>query len=270
MSTFFRNCLMLTMVLGMAVGQASAEVKTPASPAGSVDPAAGCPEGLTPPAAGLQVPARATIAVLGDSLADGIWGGLFRKLVRDKRYTVYRGAKNSVGFGGGDLLDMMDKAFAAGPVDAIVMMVGANDRGGIYVDGKLEAPYKSPQWPDVYRRRVDNFMDASYSRGIPMVWILLPVMREGDAEADARKINSIIMAAAADRRRVRLVESRPMTVDPEGQYAAYLKDAKGQPRLVRHTDGVHFSDFGYDIIADAAFARLNEMSVRFWLMSTRK
>lgn len=258
------------MVLGMAAGQACAEVKTPASPTGSVDPAVGCPEGLTPPAAGLQAPARATIAVLGDSLADGIWGGLFRKLVRDKRYTVYRGSKNSVGFGGGDLLDMMDKAFAAGPVDAIVMMVGANDRGGIYVDGKLEAPYKSPQWPDVYRRRVDNFMDASYSRGIPMIWVLLPVMREGDAEADAKRINSIITAAATDRRRVRLVESRPMTADAEGQYAAYLKDAKGQPRLVRHTDGVHFSDFGYDIIADEAFARLNEMSVRFWLMSTRK
>lgn len=256
------------MVLGMAAGHASAEVKTTTSSV--IDPAVGGPEGLTPPAAGLQTPSRATIAVLGDSLADGIWGGLFRKLVRDKRYTVYRGSKNSVGFGGGDLLDMMDKAFAAGPVDAIVMMVGANDRGGIYVDGKLEAPYKSPQWADLYRRRVDNFMDASYGRGVPVVWILLPVMRESDAEADARKINAIVTAAAADRRRVRLVDSRPITVDADGQYAAYLKDTKGQPRLARHTDGVHFSDFGYEIIADAAFAKLNEMSVRFWLMSTRK
>ena len=259
----------MMIVMCMAGSPASAEGKTAAST--STDPALGCPEGQTPPAAGLQqAPARATIAVLGDSLADGIWGGLFRKLARDKRYTVYRGAKNSVGFGGGDLLDMMDKAFAAGPVDAIVMMVGANDRGGIYVDGKLAAPYRSPQWPDIYRRRVDDFMDASYGRGVPVIWILLPVMRESDVEADAKRINAIVSAAAADRRRVRLVDSRPLTVDPEGQYAAYLKDAKGQLRLMRHTDGVHFSDFGYDVIADAAFAKLNETSDRFRLMSTRK
>jgi uncharacterized protein len=82
-----------------------------------------------------------TIAVLGD----GIWGSLYRRLVRDKRYTVYRGAKNSVGFGSETLIDQIDKAFAAGPTDAIVMMIGANDRRGIYVDGNLAAPYKSPQ-----------------------------------------------------------------------------------------------------------------------------
>ena len=251
----------------MAGGPASAEGRTTTST--SIDPALAYPEGLASQPV-VEVPTRATIAVLGDSLADGIWGALFRKLVRDKRYTVYRGAKNSVGFGGGDLLDMMDKAFAAGPVDAIVMMVGANDRGGIYVDGKLAAPYRSPQWPDIYRRRVDDFLDSSYGRGVPVVWVLLPVMREADVEADAKRINAIISAAATDRRRVKLLESRPMTVDAEGQYAAYLKDAKGQLRLMRHTDGVHFSDFGYDVIAEAAFAKLNEVSARFSLMSTRK
>ena len=55
--------------------------------------------------------AKVTIAVVGDSLADGIWGGIYRKLYRDKRISVYRGAKNSVGFGGGDLLDALDRAF---------------------------------------------------------------------------------------------------------------------------------------------------------------
>src|SRR5437879_2395417 len=137
-----------------------------------------------------------TIAVLGDSLGDGIWGSLYRQLVRDKRYTVYRGAKNSVGFGGEALIDQIDKAFAAGPTDAIVMMIGANDRRGIYVDGRLEAPYKSPQWADTYRKRVDDFMNAAAKRGVPLVWILLPIMREDDASVDAKQINAIIAAAA--------------------------------------------------------------------------
>jgi hypothetical protein len=77
-------------------------------------------------------PAKMTIAVIGDSLADGIWGGLSRKLYRDKRFCVHRGAKNSVGFGASDMLETLDRAFEAGPVDAVVMMIGANDRRGIY------------------------------------------------------------------------------------------------------------------------------------------
>jgi uncharacterized protein len=211
-----------------------------------------------------------TIAVLGDSLGDGIWGGLYRKLVRDKRYTVYRGAKNSVGFGGETLIDQIDKAFAAGPTDAIVMMIGANDRRGIYVDGALAAPYKSPQWADTYRKRVDDFMNAVAKRGVPLVWILLPIMRESDASVDAKQINSIIEAAAEGRKDVALVDTWPLTIDGEGHYAAYLKNDKGQSWLARYTDGVHFSDAGYDMISEAAFAKLNAMSPSFQLMTSQK
>ncbi len=211
-----------------------------------------------------------TIAVLGDSLGDGIWGSLYRKLVRDKRYTIFRGAKNSVGFGGETLIDQIDRAFAAGPADAIVMMIGANDRRGIYVDGNLVAPYKSPQWADTYRKRVDGFMDAVAKRGVPLVWILLPVMREEDASTDAKQINGIISAAAEGRKDVALVETWPLTVDSDGHYAAYLKNDKGQSWLARYTDGVHFSDAGYDMISEAAFAKLIAMSPSFQLMTSQQ
>jgi hypothetical protein len=211
-----------------------------------------------------------TIAVLGDSLGDGIWGSFYRRLVRDKRYTVFRGAKNSVGFGGETLIDQIDKALAAGPTDAIVMMIGANDRRGIYVDGNLAAPYKSPQWTETYRKRVDDFMDAAAKRGVPLVWILLPIMREEDASVDAKQINAIIVAAAAGRKNVAVVETWPLTVDGEGHYAAYLKNDKGQSWLVRYTDGVHFSDAGYDMISEAAFAKLIAMSPSFQLMTSQK
>lgn len=226
------------------------------------------PEELTVVSPPIVAPAQATIAVLGDSLADGIWGGLYRKLVRDKRYTVYRGAKNSTGFGGDDFLESIERAFAAGPVDAVVMMIGANDRRGIYVGGVLAAPYRSPQWPETYAGRVGRFMDAVQARGVPLVWILLPIMREADASRDARQINSIVAAAASSRSQVVLVPTWAMTQGPDGEYAAYLKDAKGQQKLFRHTDGVHFADFGYDMISEAVFARLGDVSLPLWLMTT--
>jgi hypothetical protein len=206
-------------------------------------------------------PAKVTIAVVGDSLADGIWGGIYRKLYRDKRFSVYRGAKNSIGFGGGDLLDTLDRAFEAGPVDAVVMMIGANDRRGIYTtDGKLEAAYKSPQWPAAYRARVDKFMDTATGHLVPLVWVLLPVMREDGADTDSKQINDIVCSAADSHALVATVPTRPLTLDPEGKYAAYLKDAKGHQRLVRDSDGIHFTDYGYDMIANQVLAKLNDVS----------
>jgi hypothetical protein len=208
-------------------------------------------------------PAQVTVAVIGDSLADGIWGGLYRKLYRDKRFCVHRGAKNSVGFGASDMLEPLDRAFEAGPVDAVVMMIGANDRRGIYAtDGKLAAAYHSPQWPAVYRARVDTFMDSVTARSVPLVWVLLPVMRDAGWDDDGRQINGIISEAADSRELVATIATRPMTVDPDGKYSAYLKDAKGQQRLVRDADGIHFTDYGYDMIAGRVLAKLNEVSVK--------
>ncbi len=236
-----------------------AEGADPASAADPAKPSPYAPEELTPQP--VPIPMHVCIAVLGDSLADGVWGGIFRKLFQNKRMTVYRGAKNSIGFGGGDLLDMIDQAFAAGPVDAVVMMIGANDRRGIYLaDGKLAAAYRSPQWPEAYQRRAETFMDRVLSHNVPLVWILLPVMREDDAKADAKQMNALVAAAAASRPKVALVETWPMTIDADGAFAAYLKDAKGQSRLVRASDGVHFSDAGYDMIADAVLAKLMQVS----------
>ena len=210
-----------------------------------------------------KAPAKVTIAVIGDSLADGIWGGLYRKLYRDKQFCVHRGAKNSVGFGASDMLDPLDRAFEAGPVDAVVMMIGANDRRGIYAtDGKLAAAYHSPQWPAVYRARVDGFMDSVVARSVPLVWVLLPVMRDAGWDDDCRQINGIISEAADCRPLVATLETRPLTLDPEGKYGAYLKDAKGQQRLVRDADGIHFTDYGYDMIAGRVLAKLNEVSVK--------
>jgi hypothetical protein len=236
----------------------------------SAQPSRLYPEELTPVPVTPYVPSRAMIAVLGDSLGDGIWAGLVRRLVRDRRYVVFRGARNSTGFGANDLLDMIDKAFEAGRVDAVVMMVGANDRGGIYHGGTLVAPYKSPQWPHAYQARAEKFMDAVGKRGVPMIWILLPVMRDDGAESDSKLINRLIRQAAVDKPHVTLLDSRPLTSDAEGNFSNYLKDAKGNSRLVRHTDGVHFTDYGYELMSDAAFARLNEISTTLSLMALRK
>lgn len=206
---------------------------------------------------------RATIAVVGDSLADGMWGGLYRTVQKDKRYTVFRGAKNSVGFTGGDLVDMIERAFAAGDVHALVMMVGANDRRTIFVDGKPRAQLGTSAWYDLYKERVERFMDEAGRRNVPLVWLLLPVMRDQQASRDAETVNAIVTAAAKDRGHVLLVDTLRLTSDEKGAYQAHFADLSGQRRQMRAGDGVHFEQPAYELFADLVLKRLREASPHF-------
>ncbi len=211
--------------------------------------------------------APATIAIIGDSLADGMWGGLYKILQKEKQYKLFRGAKNSVGFTGAGLTDMIDRAFAAGESQALVMMVGANDRRSFFAEGKSKALLGTPAWIELYRGRIGAFMDHAGKRNVPLVWILLPAMRAADATRDAELVNGVIVEAAKTRPHVTLIETATLTVDEKGAYAAYFNDLAGQKRLMRASDGVHFEQPAYELIGDLVMKRLREVSPRFKSMA---
>ena len=206
---------------------------------------------------------KVTIAVVGDSLADGMWGGLYRSVQKDKRYTIVRGAKNSVGFTGGDLLDMVDRAFASTEIHALVMMIGANDRRTVFVDGQPKALLGKPAWIEIYRSRVERFMDHAGKRNVPLVWLLLPIMRDANATREARVINAIVIDAARLRPYVFLIDTFRLTADATGAYVAHFADLSGQKRTMRAGDGVHFEQPAYELFAEMVLTRLREVSPPF-------
>ena len=62
--------------------------------------------------------------------------------------------------------------------------------------------------------------------------------------------------------------TRPLTVDADGRYSAYLKDARGQQRLVRDTDGIHFAEHGYEMVAERILAKLDDLSVKIGIQTS--
>lgn len=202
----------------------------------------------------------ATIAVVGDSLGDGLWGGIARTLSKAKQIKVYRGAKNSVGFTGSNLTDMLDRAFAASEPDALVMMIGANDRRSLFVDGKPKALLHTPAWEDLYRERVERFMDHAGQRKVPLLWVLLPVMRAADATEDARIVNRIVTEAARGRQHVHVIDIWALTADEKGAYQPHFKDLSGTVRQMRLGDGVHFEMPAYELFADLVLKTLKDAS----------
>lgn len=203
------------------------------------------------------------IACIGDSLADGMWGGLYKLVQKDKRYAMFRGAKNSVGFTGSNLTDLIDRTFAAGEAHALVMMIGANDRRSFFADGRAKALLGTPEWIELYKGRVGQFMDHAGKRRVPLVWILLPVMRDATATRDARLVNGIVVEAAKARPHVTLIETEPLTADEKGAYASHFNDLAGQKRQMRAGDGVHFEMPAYELIGDLVLKRLRQVSPRF-------
>ncbi len=211
-----------------------------------------------------EAPERLTIAVIGDSLGDGLWQGLYLQLRNNRRILVLRGAKRSVGFTTSDVIDQVDAVFAAGPVDALVVMIGANDdRRSFFAKGRSLALFATERWTELYRGRVEGFMNHAGSRKVPLLWVMLPVMRTEERTKAARLVNAVVTDAAGRRPHVTLVPTWSLTADDKGTYMPYFNDLRGRRRLMRHSDGLHFSDPGYELLAHMTFNKLLEISPRF-------
>jgi hypothetical protein len=210
------------------------------------------------------LPKRLTVAAIGDSLGDGLWEGLYKQLRTNKRFAVYRGAKRSVGFTTSDMTEQIDAALAAGPVHAFVVMLGANDdRRSFFADGRALALFGSSKWVELYRGRVEGFMDYAGAKKVPVVWVLLPAMRSEEATRAARLINDIVIEAAKGRPHISLIPIWSLTADDKGAYMPYFSDLHGRRRLMRHSDGLHFSEPGYELLAHITFNRLLQASPLF-------
>lgn len=208
--------------------------------------------------------AKGTIAVVGDSLGDELWGGLSVIKQHDRGLKFVRGAKNSIGFTAADLKQQADAAFATGPVDVLVVMVGGNDdRRSFFVDGKPKALFATPHWIELYKASVAAYMDHVCSKQVPVVWVLLPIMRTDEATAAAKLVNSIFEEEAKGRPQITFVTTWDMTTDASGAYAPIYKDLGGTPRQMRNADGMHFTDPGKEVLADRVWKRLAEVAPAF-------
>ncbi|PTQ11711.1 GDSL family lipase [Sphingomonas oleivorans] len=187
------------------------------------------------------------VGVFGDSFGDGVWSALYRLLPRSERYDVVKFSQQSTGFTRYKRLNL--EAHDAGrlgndPVDVAVISFGANDAQGVYADGRYGA-LLSPAWQEIIGARIDSYVAMLRRHGAMVYWVGLPKMRDAKFDADITGMNAFY----ADRMRrlgVPFIDVRPMTVDAEGRYSAYMTDeGTGAQKLLRANDGIHMSMNGY-------------------------
>lgn len=204
------------------------------------------------------------VGVFGDSFGNGIWDALYRQLPKDDGFEVLKFAKEATGFTRYRVLDLEKRAreqLAAQPVDAVVISFGANDNQAVFADGHLH-PLMSDGWKQVIGDRIDSYVTALRSTGAVVYWVGLPVMRDPQLDADMQAMDAFYEEHMR-RLGVPFLDSRPLTLDAEGKYNAYLPDLKtGKPVLMRTGDGLHMIGVGYQRLTNSVANDLRRYAER--------
>jgi hypothetical protein len=225
---------------------------------------AGAPIALAAAPPGDPPPVR--IAFVGDSMADGLWGAMFRRLGKDKclaeNIKLIRHAKNGTGLTRLDQFNWLDEVagLAADPgVDLFVGSFGVNDRQSIVDAAKTRVAYGGPDFDGRYEGIVEGVVQSALSHGASMLVMGLPVMLDPAANADAIDKNRLFAEGVAHVGSPRAVYVPPWASHPGvDEYKPFLPNANNAMVQVRASDGVHFTSVGYDMVMDVFYPAIME------------
>lgn len=193
---------------------------------------------------------RYRIVVIGDSLADGLWGGLYRTFEEDATLEFINRAKPSSGLARTENYDWnaeLDKLFKDETYQVAVVMFGANDAHGIR-KGKESFKIGTDGWREAYGERVEAIIKKLRAKNIATYWVGLPIMRSPTQSADAEAMNDVYREKSFING-AKFVDTWTGFTDETGRFSAYGPDITGQSRRLRADDGLHLTMRGNQKLA---------------------
>lgn len=197
------------------------------------------------------------IGVFGDSMADGLYAGLYRDLQDQPNVSVTKFSQVSTGLSRYDYVDVQARTQSQldeQPVDVAVMLFGTNDAQGIDTGGTVHL-FGSEGWKAAYGKRVDDLVALLRSRNVAVYWVGLPRMKRDSFDGRMMLINEVVEARLRALG-VPYIATAGLTSNPEGGYEAYLPSGSGRRVLMRANDGIHMSMAGYLRMSAPVAARL--------------
>ena len=208
-----------------------------------------------------QEPAKGEIriACVGDSMIDGVWGGLLRLVSKEAclkpRIKLGRYGENGTGLTRPDRYswpEAMTDIFAEFKPDLIIVSMGLNDRQGV-VNPKTNTRvvYGQKEWGQAYEAEVAAFLSKAAQAPAGLIWLGIPVLRDQTAQTELAEINHIYAhaIAAQNNKKAVFVDAWRQDGSKGDVFQAYAPDASGSKVQIRTQDGVHFTPAGYDMVA---------------------
>jgi uncharacterized protein len=189
---------------------------------------------------------RYRILVIGDSLGDGLWSGLYRAFEEDKNLEFINRAKVSVGLVRTDSNNwdsQLTDILKSDTYQIAIVMFGANDDQPIK-SGRDWLKVGSEPWRQAYGERVEAVIKKLRAANTAVYWVGLPVMRSPDQSTDAEMMNEVYREKTFINS-AKFIDTWNGFTDESGRFSAYGPDMTGQVKRLRADDGVHFTMRGY-------------------------
>lgn len=195
--------------------------------------------------------ANAFIAVIGDSLAESLVGGLRDAFAATNEIAVVNRASNRNALGRTQDEDwkfltrdyMRDSNAATQPITLGVVLFGADDKQSILDGTGKPVPFGTPEWQAAMSAHIDTAIRAFADRGVPLVWVGPPPMK---AEA-----HNTMSAALNALYREEVLKAGGVFVDIWSAFSSEDKgfiangpDVRGQDARLRTADGIGLTASG--------------------------
>ncbi len=206
-------------------------------------------------------PTAKKILVIGDFLAAGTASGLTTTFEQSADVIVTDATNGSSGLVRDDFYNWPSQVatlITSQQPAIVVVMLGANDRQQLTVNGKREE-VRSPLWLAEYRNRVGALARAITSRNIPLVWIGQVPFKSSAMTADMLALNDIFREAA-DNSKIgsSYIDVWEGFVDETGKFIERGPDINGQTVALRNGQ-INVTKAGYRKIAFYAERTLNRL-----------
>jgi uncharacterized protein len=182
---------------------------------------------------------RYRVLVIGDSLGDGLWTGLYRTFEEDANLEFVKRTRPNGGLLSSNWDSDLADALKDGTYQIAVVMYGANDDQSIKV-GKDWVKVGSEPWRQAYGERIETVIKKLRAANLAIYWVGLPVMRSPTQSADAELMNEVFREKTFING-AKYIDVWNGFMDEGGRFSAYGPDMTGQAKRLRSDDGVLFT-----------------------------
>ena len=186
-----------------------------------------------------------TVLVVGDFFAAGLAEGLATAFAENDAVRIVSRTSGSSGFVRSDYYDWpgeIGAILAEEKPAAVVVMLGANDRQEMSVNGSRE-PLRSAAWTTTYEARATALASAFRAANVPFVWVGAPPFRFSAMSADMLAFNDVYRDVAEEAGGS-FVDIWAGFSDENGVFSATGPDINGQPAKLRGNDGINLTKPG--------------------------
>lgn len=190
-----------------------------------------------------KAPDARVLLVLGDALGASLAQGLTESFGSEPGVRVVWRPGPSAGLAHGEA-EVWPKALADAAdrekPTAVLVMLGANDRRRMRLESGRAALLDGP-WRAEYALRATALAEAARARGVPLLWIGLPPVRDRETSRDFLAFNEIVRAALPPGA---FVDAWDGFADEAGAFAMRGPGVDGITVRLRRGDGVGFTAAG--------------------------